>query len=83
MAALNVQHSVEHASWLDHERSITLLAYAARLNADKCTSALLFAGADPSLRFDVDMRGPETSCHDDRAAMRNADGIVVALDLYR
>eukprot|EP00041_Stephanoeca_diplocostata_P017975 m.372708 g.372708 ORF g.372708 m.372708 type:complete len:1073 (+) comp20876_c0_seq8:209-3427(+) len=53
LASYNVQPSDTRGSWLHHELSITLISYAARLRADKCTSSLLFAGANPSLRYDI------------------------------
>lgn len=38
-------------SWLAMEPGLTLLAYAARLRADKCVQQLLFAGADATARW--------------------------------
>ena len=39
------------ASWLAMEPGLTLIAYAARLRADKCVQQLLFAGADATTRW--------------------------------
>lgn len=43
--------ALDPTGWFAQEPGVTLLAYSARLRRDKCTQALLFAGADPTVRW--------------------------------